>query len=240
MTPTAARAIQSPLSVLSLALLFLCACTSSRDHGAPVALDPDLTNELAKMVAADQAAIRTANSARGETARKDADARKALLLDDQTARVREIFLAVGYPGFDRVGEAGSADFWLLVQHSDRDPEFQQQVLHAMRIEVNRGNVNPENFAFLRDRTCKNAGKLQLYGTQVDYTSAGQARPLPLEDPAGVNARRSKLGLEPIEEYLNGVTDMHFEINQKFFSENGVQKPTPYERGHSTRRPFETP
>jgi len=41
----------------------------------------------------------------------------------------------GYPGSDMVGEEGAHHFWLLVQHLDKWPAFQQQVIKAMEQQV---------------------------------------------------------------------------------------------------------
>lgn len=68
----------------------------------------------------------------------------------------------------------------------------------------QGDTQPEarNLAYLTDRVYLAEGKPQIYGTQVSYDDVqGKASPMRLEDPAGVNARRAKIGLEPIEEYL---------------------------------------
>jgi len=33
----------------------------------------------------------------------------------------------GFPGYDLVGQKGSNSFWLIVQHCDKDVDFQEQV-----------------------------------------------------------------------------------------------------------------
>ncbi|MBC8884111.1 hypothetical protein H9X57_14420 [Flavobacterium piscinae] len=49
----------------------------------------------------------------------------------------EIFDKYGFVGIDVVGEEGSQNFWLLVQHSDQNTAFQQKVLEKMEIEVKK-------------------------------------------------------------------------------------------------------
>ena len=44
----------------------------------------------------------------------------------------------------------------------------------------------------------------------------------------MNERRKSIGLEPIEEYLNGMSEMHFEMNKDYYTSKGITKPTLYE------------
>src|ERR1051326_6093371 len=44
--------------------------------------------------------------------------------------VRKIFHQYGYPGKDKLGDHED-NFWLLVQHSDKHPDFQDSVLQKM-------------------------------------------------------------------------------------------------------------
>jgi hypothetical protein len=52
-------------------------------------------------------------------------------------------------------------------------------------------------------------------------------PRPLQDSLTVNARRKEMGLQPIEEYLNGMSDMHFEMNKAGYTKKGITKPKLY-------------
>jgi len=81
--------------------------------------------------------------------------------------LKKIFDQYGFAGFDLVGEKGSSDFWLIVQHSDHNPEFQLEVLEKMKIEVDKGNADSRNYALLLDQVKLNTGHAQIYGTQVD-------------------------------------------------------------------------
>ncbi len=56
---------------------------------------------------------------------------------------------------------------------------------------------------------------------------GQAYPKNLLDSLGVNERRKSIGLEPLEDYLNGMTKMHFEMNKHYFLDKGITKPLLY-------------
>ena len=43
----------------------------------------------------------------------------------------------------------------------------------------------------------------------------------------VNKRRKEIGLEPLEEYLNYMTEMNFEMNKEFYAKKGVTEPKLY-------------
>lgn len=145
--------------------------------------------------------------------------------DRYAARCREIFLRCGYPGADMVGKDASEAFWLLVQHADRDPDFQEQVAAAMVPVVASGNARGQHLAYLTDRVRVNTGRKQLYGTQTmpDGTSGG-VRPKPIEEPQRVDERRKRAGLEPLWQYINDATEMHFRMNEKPLRELGIASP----------------
>ncbi|WP_026709183.1 DUF6624 domain-containing protein [Flavobacterium frigidarium] len=127
-----------------------------------------------------------------------------------------------------MGESGSNDFWLSVQHSDKFPEFQRKILKSMKKAVKRGNANPNNYAYLMDRVNSNNGEKQMFGTQVDYRMNGQAKPKNgLIDSLNVDKRRSEYGLKPLKDYLNQMTQMHFEMNEDHFAKKGIIKPNLY-------------
>jgi hypothetical protein len=142
-------------------------------------------------------------------------------------RLEKIFDEFGYPGYNLVGKEGSNNFWLMVQHSDKDIDFQSRVLEKLKIEVESKNADGSNYGLLTDRVKINKGEKQIYGTQVTYTDEGQAYPKPLLDSANVNKRRAEVGLEPIEQYLNMMTLMHFEMNKDNLKARGITEPKLY-------------
>ncbi len=115
-------------------------------------------------------------------------------------RVEYLFKKYGYLGIDEIGKNASNDFWFLVQHSDKFPEFQKSVLKSMKKEVKKGNANPDNYAYLLDRVSANGGEKQYFGTQADYRLNGQAKPKNgLTDSLNVDKRRSEYGLKPLKD-----------------------------------------
>ena len=114
----------------------------------------------------------------------------------------KIFSQYGFPDYLLVGTKGSFNFWLLVQHQDKQPEFQNSVCEMMKIAVDEGRADNSNYAYLADRVKINSHQLQIYGTQMtmnkDLTSY---EPLPLIEPERLNERRKSMGLSTIEEYI---------------------------------------
>ncbi|MEO7455841.1 MAG: DUF6624 domain-containing protein [Gemmatimonadaceae bacterium] len=123
-----------------------------------------------------------------------------------TARMKEIIHQHGWPGRDLVGDDGSNSAWLLVQHADADPAFQETALEAMRKALDAGQVRPSLYAYLLDRVRVGQKKPQRYGTQVQWID-GVPTPFEIEDGADVDARRTKAGLEPLADYLKRMRDM---------------------------------
>jgi hypothetical protein len=124
--------------------------------------------------------------------------------------VRRIFNQYGFPNFDLVGTEGAHDFWLITQHQDKHPAFQDSVLKAMKVQVDNRKAHGTEYAYLVDRVKINTGQLQVYGTQMrlnaDTTSY---EPMPVIEPQQLNERRHSVGLEPIEDYIKTMNERYF-------------------------------
>lgn len=120
-----------------------------------------------------------------------------------TARMKEIVEKIGWPTISKVGKKASGDAWLLVQHADRDVEFQKHCLELMKQEF-ASEVDLKNIAYLEDRVRVNSGKPQLYGTQFRWTTDN--KPIQdIEDPESVDQRRAEMGLKTLAE---GIEEMY--------------------------------
>jgi len=116
--------------------------------------------------------------------------------------LRDIFTKYGFPNYDLVGEKGSSNFWLLVQHQDRHPSFQDSVLVKMKIEVDSNKASASNYAYLVDRVKVNKGEPQVYGTQMQMNSDTTSfEPKDVIEPSRLNERRKSVGLDSIESYI---------------------------------------
>lgn len=116
-----------------------------------------------------------------------------------TAWLKGIVAAQGWPRRSQVGENAAKAAWLLVQHADADPAFQVRALRLMEPLVSTGEVDRKSHAYLYDRVMlKIAGK-QRYATQLICRN-GAWVPQPLEDERGVDAIRRGAGMGTLAEY----------------------------------------
>ena len=190
----------------------------------------NLVDELSIMVEIDQVAASNAHPPENYSnlTQEEWKSFKDSVYRSHQKRLNEVFKKYGFPGFSLVGENGSNNFWLLTQHADFNPQFQQNVLEKMKVEVDKENADPSSYGLLVDRVNLNTGKKQIYGTQLTYNlEICQAYPKKLADSVTVNERRKSIGLGPIEIYLNEMTEMHFQMNKEYYANKGITKPKLY-------------
>ncbi|SMB91058.1 TonB family protein [Hymenobacter roseosalivarius DSM 11622] len=101
----------------------------------------------------------------------------------------------GYPGKSLVGEYLKSKAFLVIQHN---PD--EKYLPLLTAAADKSELSWASLALLIDRLRMASGKMQVYGTQLSNDD-NKWKLLPIEDEANVNARRAKIGLEPLEEYL---------------------------------------
>ncbi len=165
---------------------------------------PQIAQELIEMAEADQAMRERAENEEGFW---DGE-----VDEKNTARLQEIVGEIGWPTVSKVGKEASLRAWLLVQHADHDPEFQQHCLDLMK-EARDGEVDPHDVAYLEDRVRVNTDRPQLYGTQMDTTFDREGnvisyKPRPIEDPENIDARRASMGMGPHAEYVREILESH--------------------------------
>ena len=136
--------------------------------------------------------------------------------EENTAALKRIVNEIGWPTIAKVGKKAANEAWLLVQHADRDPEFQKQCLEMMNEET---DVDPSTRAYLEDRVRVNSKREQLYGTQftttLDESGAVVAYgPAPIEDSEHLDERRSAAGLGPFAEYREMMERNHRKFLEK--------------------------
>lgn len=165
--------------------------------------DPALRTQLLQRAARDQELRRSLEVADG--AEMMALLHQVEAVDrDNTTWLRSVVDRRGWPGRSLVGNDGSEAAWLLVQHADADPSFQEHVLSLLSGLAAEGEVAKPHLAYLTDRVRHQQGEPQLYGTQysAEQDAAGVTRWLPprVEAPAELDARRAAMGLGPWKEY----------------------------------------
>lgn len=186
-----------PLAAATALLLAgLAGCSGSDDppdaattpsDDAPVEFDQSLSDELIAMQEADQQA--------------------SGLHEDRQARLAEIFEEHGWPGHGLVGEEGSTAAWVIAQHSDLDLAFQERALELLTEAVAENDASPGDLAYLTDRVAVARGEPQTYGTQIRCEKRKPVPPTPVADPAAVDELRAEAGLEPLDDYLDEMTEI---------------------------------
>lgn len=175
---------------------------TSDDHAIAV---PTLRRQLRQRAERDQYA-RNAWLAAGLVT-DSAEAKAVHAIDaSNTAWLKRIVQASGFPTPAQVGADGVANAWLLVQHADGDLAFQSSVLDALQPRIKDGSIRASDVAMLIDRVRINQGKPQRYGSQFTGNPADPSsfRPSPVEDEAHVDERRAQMGLMPLADYTCAV------------------------------------
>jgi hypothetical protein len=167
-------------------------------------LPPSLRIELVAMGDSDQAVRK------GFTAASVADTafvRRMLRTDSaNTARLQEIIRQWGWPDGSRAGETASEAAFYILQHSPFDT-FRKRMLPVLDTLARVGEVSGQDLALVTDRVLKRQGLPQRYGSQFDFKD-GAAILYPVEDSAGVDARRAALGLMPLALYAQFLRQMY--------------------------------
>lgn len=127
---------------------------------------------------------------------------------DNTAFLKTVIAARGWPGRDLVGSQAAAAAWLLCQHAATDPDFQRLCLGLLADAVTAGEAEPSHLALLTDRVRVAEGRPQVYGSQYSKLEDGDFGPCPIEDPEHVDARRDRVGLEPFADYDRRMRDLY--------------------------------
>jgi hypothetical protein len=131
--------------------------------------------------------------------------RMAAVHQQNGERVAALLAAHGWLGRSLVSEDGAAAAWRIIQHAIGSPQLQRDSLPRLRAAAACGEAEPWWAAMLEDRICAFEGRRQVYGTQFDWCDDGQLGPHPpVADPAGVDARRAAVGLEPLAEKVQQV------------------------------------
>jgi hypothetical protein len=207
--------VPSPQLSVFFFLLATNLATSAPDDGRPDTNKPErlkvakegLRQELLKRTREDQDArkklieLTSRRHAENDKALSESAEFKSLRDIDRknTAWLKMVVTAHGWPGKSAVGEDGAQAAWLLVQHADHDREFQKQCLKLIQAAFKKGEVTGQQVAYLTDRVLVADKRNQLYGTQFQVKD-GEMVPFPIEDEANVDKRRKGIGLSTLAEY----------------------------------------
>ncbi|WP_337043932.1 DUF6624 domain-containing protein [Emticicia sp. 17c] len=123
-----------------------------------------------------------------------------------TDALKNIISHYGWPSIKQVGYEGIGICWLIVQHADKDVNFQKTALRYIENAVSKGEGSLVNFAYLTDRVLVNSGEKQIFATQFGEPVVNKENKVtdltfkPLKDPNNVDYLRNAFGLPTAEEY----------------------------------------
>ncbi|HSU59333.1 MAG TPA: DUF6624 domain-containing protein [Bryobacteraceae bacterium] len=160
------------------------------------ASNPGLREEIERLYRVDQAVRQQSGF----------NAKKMMATDKQNAApLQSIFRKYGVPTYDMVGVQAAKDFVIMAQH--QPPKFRQEILPELRANVDAGQANPDSYALVYDRSQRDQGKKQLYGTQLECNAGETLHEAPIKDKAHVDQRRAELGLMRVDLYARLTAEM---------------------------------
>jgi hypothetical protein len=96
------------------------------------------------------------------------------------------------------GRAADEAAWQLLMRADRDLEFQRAALAMLR-QLPSGATSQRQLAHLDDQLALLENRKQRFGTRRLCIHDGSSTLFPdVEDPAHLNQRRARMGLDPID------------------------------------------
>lgn len=122
-----------------------------------------------------------------------------------TAWFKTVLKTHGWFTIAKDGKDADTAAFLLVQHADRDPAFQAEVLPMLEKLALEGQARPPNYALLFDRVAVAQKRPQRYGSQGRCNDAGAWAPFETEDPATLDQRRATMGLQPEADYVASIS-----------------------------------
>ena len=186
----------APFRILSVVILF-CNCRPSVEQ-APATVLAEARQQLADRGQADQA-VREGFGGGGVVDSAQA-ALMARIDSSNTAWLKDYVSQWGWPTAQQVGRDGVEAAFLIVQHAVHDTAFMRAMLQPIEQAYRRGDLEGGAVALLTDRVEVKAGRPQIYGTQLSLRE-GRWVLDPIADSSAVDARRQRLGLPPLAEYL---------------------------------------
>jgi hypothetical protein len=139
-----------------------------------------------------------------------------------TAQLKEIVAQDGWPTIGLVGIDASNAAMLVLTHSP-DHAWQLSLLPQLEALADAGKIEGSALALVIDKELVSEGKLQRYGTQFKFVD-GEMAMFGVEDPAGLDARRAKVFLPPMDVYRQMLAQMyHLKASDKIVMATGPAK-----------------
>ncbi len=179
--------------------------------------DTALSNQLVQMGEQDQTA--RGFLAQGKTLSSVPEIKKMSEVDAQLTReLKQIVEQKGWPTIALVGIKASNAAMLVLTHT-ADHAWQLQLLPQLQELADANKIDASSLALVVDKELVSEGKMQRYGSQFKFFN-GELAMYAVADPGGLDERRAKALLPPMDEYRKMLVQMyHFNIS------NNVVMPT---------------
>jgi hypothetical protein len=135
---------------------------------------------------------------------RDQDNRGDNMIDEEVDQrnltaIEQILEKCGMPTIETAGDKGMSAIWLVIQHAsaEKRTEYFPMLLKA----AENGDLERQDIALMQDRMLMDAGKPQLYGSQIMMSEDGTYELHDLKEPEKVDARRAIMGLGPLSDYV---------------------------------------
>jgi hypothetical protein len=142
-----------------------------------------------------------------------------------TAQLKEIVAKDGWPTIALVGLDASNAAMLILTHT-ADHAWQLSLLPQLETLADGGKIDGSALALVIDKELVSEGKLQRYGTQFKFVDGAMAM-YGVEDPGGLDARRARVFLPPMDYYKQMLSQMyHLKASNKIVSAARPTAPVP--------------
>jgi hypothetical protein len=196
------------LCVVGVATAAACSDRGARDDGVALAAEkavPDSVQQELERLGVEDQAIRQGLSP--ERMQDTAFAKRMLREDSaRTRTLRSIVDVYGWPDSVRFGREAAQAAFLILQHSPVD-SFQKEMLPTIEDMAEADRLPRSEAALLIDRVLMHEGLPQRYGTQFKLEN-GRLVLHPVEDEAGLEARRKTMGLPTMAEYMRVMEEVY--------------------------------
>ena len=118
----------------------------------------------------------------------------------------------GWPTYSSVGKLAADAPLLIINHHESD-EIRIKYLNQIKNACISQEGSCIEYAKIQDRILVNSNQPQFYGMQFRYNDKRVLEPFPIEDPEFVDQRRSKIGLEPLKDYLKRKINYDWDVVQ---------------------------
>ena len=105
----------------------------------------------------------------------------------------------GMPTLEKVNDVQMSAIWVVFQHGDNSNR--KKYLPLLEKSAKNGDLKATQIAMMKDRAMMMDNEPQIYGTQV-IKNGNEWELYKLANPKTVNKRRTEMGFEPLQDYLN--------------------------------------